>query len=80
MLDKYTFSSGSAALFQEKSKKYNVNMTVIVRTLHKKDGCCHSNGMTKFIPFDTIEEVENFEKLHNVTFRRCANCFKQGRK
>lgn len=80
MLEEYTFTSGSGKLFQEKSKNFNVNMTVIVRTLHKKNGCYYSNGMTKFIPFDTIEEVERFEQEHNVAFRRCANCFKQGRK
>lgn len=80
MLEEYTITSGSGKLFQELSKEYNVNMTGLVRTLHKKGSTCpYSHGMTSFIPFDTLDEVEKFEKEHIVTFKRCGNCFRQGK-
>lgn len=80
MLEEFTITCGSGKAFQKYSKKFNVNMTVIMRTLHEKDKCYYSKGMTNFIPFDSIEEVEQFEKEHNVIFRRCGNCFSQGNK
>ena len=80
MLEEYTITSGSGTAFQKHSKDYNVNMTVKIRTLHRKGCCKDSDGMTSFIPFDSLEDVKRFEEEHNITFRRCGHCFKQGRK
>ena len=34
-----------------------------------------------FIPFNTLEEAEQFQKEHNVAFCKCGNCFpKEGKK
>ena len=80
MLEEFTITCGTGKEFQELSKDYNVNMTGIVRTLHKKGSKCPwSKGMYSFIPFDTLEEVRKFEELHIVTFKPCGNCFRQGR-
>lgn len=81
MLEKYIISGGNKKIFDENSKEFNVNMTKQIRTLHrKKCNCQYAKSMNDFIPFNSLEEVEDFEKLHNVTFGRCGNCFKQGRK
>lgn len=74
MLEEYTYTD-----FDRDSKQFNVNMTGQKRTLHKKD-CKIPCGMYHFIPFDTIEEVKEFEEAHNVQFKPCAICFKQGSK
>ena len=37
--------------------------------------CYYAKPCSVFIPFDSLEEVEQFEKDHHVTFRRCGNCF-----
>ena len=68
MLETYTKKD-----FTKNAKNYNVNMGKGLRTLHKKGGCYYSYGLWQFIPFDTIEEVEHFEKIHNVNFLRCKN-------
>lgn len=80
MLGNFTIISGNATEFKKNSKEYNVNMTGLVRTLHKKDACYYSKYMTSFIPFNSLVEVEQFEKEHNIVFKRCGNCFKQGTK
>ena len=36
---------------------------------------CQYQEFNKFIPFETIAEVEAFEKNHACSFRRCGNCF-----
>ena len=59
--------------FKENSKNYNVNIGKGFRTLHKRNGCHCSNGLWEFIPFDSLEDVEQFEKIHNVNFLRCKN-------
>lgn len=79
-LQDFIIQSGNGTTFREASKEYNVNMTKKQRTLHKKGSCPHSNGMYEFIPFDTLADAEKFEKEHNVTFRRCGHCFRQGKK
>ena len=79
-LQEYVIRGGDGKVFQKRSKDYNVNMTKQQRTLHKKGNCPYSKGMWEFIPFDTLEDVEKFEKEHVVKFRRCGNCFRQGKK
>ncbi len=79
MLEEYTVIGGSKKIFDQYSKELNVNMTKMVRTLHRKNSNCpYSKNLSNFIPFNTLEEVSEFEKAHIVQFGRCANCFKQG--
>ena len=81
MLEEFTIIAQNGKTFREFSKDYNVNMTGLVRTLHKKGTSCPcANGMFSFIPFDNLDEVKKFEQEHEVTFKRCGNCFRQGKK
>lgn len=68
MLEEYTQKD-----FKKNAKNYNVNIGKGFRTLHKKNGCHCSTPLWEFIPFDSLEEVERFEKEHNVNFMRCKN-------
>ena len=52
--------------FKKNAKNYNVNIGKGFRTLHKKNGCHCSTPLWEFIPFDSLEEVESFEKIHEV--------------
>ena len=36
---------------------------------------CPYQSYDKFIPFNSIAEVEAFEKAHTCSFRRCGFCF-----
>lgn len=67
MLDDLSFKN-----FNRYSKKYNVNTYKQSRMVHLKGGCYYSRPF-QFIPFDTIEEIEEFEKTHNVKFTYCQN-------
>ena len=79
-LKDFIIRSGDGQTFQELSKDYNVNMTKQQRTLHIKGRCPNSNSMYDFIPFDTLDDAEKFEKEHDVIFRKCGKCFRQGKK
>ena len=50
--------------FNQNSKKYNVNVFNHSRMVHMKNGCYYSH-LYKFIPFNSIEEIEQFEKEHS---------------
>jgi len=67
LLDTLSFTD-----FKVNSKKYNVNVYKQSRMVHRKGGCYYSKPY-RFIPFDTIEEIECFEKTHNVKFTYCQN-------
>ena len=67
LLDAYSFTD-----FSKYSKHYNVNVFKQSRMVHKKDGCACSKPY-KFIPFDSLEEIEKFEKEHNIEFTYCQN-------
>ena len=67
LLDKYSFYNSKNLL-----GKYNVNVYKNARTVHKKDGCYNSQPY-QFIPFDTLEDIENFEKMHNIKFTFCQD-------
>lgn len=58
--------------FEKYSKQYNVNVYKQTRMVHKKDGCYHSRPI-RFIPFDTLEEIKEFEKKYDVRFTYCQN-------
>lgn len=75
MLEEFTINCKNGTEFRQQCKNFNVNMTVKIRTLHKKDTCYNAKFMYSFIPFDTIEEVENFEQKFQIPFRRCKKCF-----
>lgn len=51
---------------------YNVNVYKQSRMIHKKNGCYCSKPY-QFIPFDSIEEIKQFEKDNNVQFTYCQN-------
>lgn len=66
--------------FDERVSNYFVNMTNNARTLHKtyNRSCYYSNMANRFISFDALEDVAEYEKIYrNATpFKRCGNCFK----
>ena len=54
---------------------------LIIRHKNHNPKCYYSAGMYAFIPFNTLEEAEQFQKEHNVAFCKCGNCFpKEGKK
>lgn len=67
--------------FDERVSNYFVNMTVNARTLHKTYACKCSKWAYRFITFDTLEDVAEYEKTHqNATpFKRCGDCFKSSK-
>lgn len=67
ILDKY-----SCLDFSMNAKQYNANVFGHTRMIHKKDGCYYSKPY-RFIPFDTLEEIKEFEKKHDVQFTYCRN-------
>lgn len=58
--------------FKTNSKNYNVNIYKQSRMVHKKGGCYYSRPY-QFIPFDSLEEIERFEKIHDIKFTYCQN-------
>ena len=58
--------------YEKKHGNYNVNVYKQTRMIHKKNGC-HFSRPYQFIPFDTLEEIEQFELKHDVCFTRCQN-------
>ena len=56
----------------QKYSKYNVNVYKQSRMVHKKEGCYYSKPY-RFIPFDSLEEIERFEKTHDIKFTYCQN-------
>ncbi len=79
MLEKNTIIVSSKREFDKKVKSYFVNMENNMRTLHKTGNCYYANCAYKFITFDSMDEVEKYEKEHKdaTPFRRCGNCFKK---
>ncbi len=67
LLDTYSYND-----FNKYSKKYNVNVENHSRMVHKKDGCYYSKPY-KFIPFDSLEDINFFERTHNIKFTYCQN-------
>lgn len=67
LLDEHSFCD-----FSKYSKKYNVNVYKHSRMIHKKDGCYYSKPY-QFIPFDTLEEIERFERENGIQFTFCQN-------
>ena len=68
LLDKKSFLD-----FNKNSGNYNVNTYKQSRMVHKKGGCYYSKPY-QFIPFDTIEEIKEFERKHDIQFTYCQNC------
>ena len=58
--------------FSKNSKKYNVNTYKHSRMVHKKGGCYYSKPF-QFIPFDSLEEIKQFEKDNDIQFTYCQN-------
>ena len=79
MLDKDTICVSGKKDFDKYVKEYFVNMEKNVRTLHKTGGCQWAKCASKFIPFSSMEEVEQYERLHAdaTPFKKCGNCFKR---
>ena len=79
MLDEYILEAKNKEEFQSKVSNYFVNMDNNLRTLHITGckQCQYSNWAFRFISFDTLESVIEFESNHkNYTpFRKCGNCF-----
>lgn len=67
ILDEYSYTD-----FAKYSKSYNINVYKQSRMVHKKGGCYYSKPY-QFIPFDTIEEIKAFEKLHSIQVTYCQN-------
>ena len=67
LLDKFSFTD-----FEQYSKNYNVNVFKQSRMVHKKDGC-HCSKPYQFIPFDSLKEIDEFEKTHGIQFTYCQN-------
>ena len=81
MLDEYIISAKNNKEFQSQASRYFVNMENNLRTLHKTGfkRCPYSKGAYRFLSFDTLDSVQEFEKNHKdmTPFRRCGNCFKR---
>ncbi len=77
MLDHDILYAKGKQEFDENVSNYFVNMTGNTRTLHKTYSCHYAHWAYKFITFDTLEDVAEYEKTHqNATpFKRCGNCF-----
>lgn len=73
MLEEFTVEARTHSDFLMFAKAYNVNMTN--RKIHTFPGCYDADKLYEFIPFDSMEEIEKFEKDHNVHFARCEKCF-----
>ena len=67
LLDEYSYTD-----FAKYSRNYNINVYKQSRMVHKKDGCYYSKP-SQFIPFDSLEEIKEFEKQHNIQFTYCQN-------
>lgn len=67
ILDEYSYTD-----FVKYSKNYNINVYKQSRMVHKKDGCYYSKPY-RFIPFDSLEEIREFEEKHNIQFTYCQN-------
>lgn len=67
ILDEYSYTD-----FVKYSKNYNINVYKQSRMVHRKDGCYYSKPF-QFIPFDSLEEIERFEKIHGIKFTYCQN-------
>ena len=67
ILDKYSYFNS-----KDRLGNYNVNVYKSARTVHKKGGCYNSQPY-QFIPFDTLEDIERFEKTHNIKFTYCQD-------
>lgn len=79
MLDKDIIYVQGKADFDRLVKNYFVNMENNIRTLHRTNGCYYGKCASKFITFDSMEEVEKYEAIHPdaTPFRRCGNCFRK---
>ena len=58
--------------FSKYAKAFNVNVYKQTRMVHRKNGC-HLSRPFQFVPFDTLEEIEAFEKMYDVKFTYCQN-------
>lgn len=67
ILDEYSYSD-----FEKYSKEYNANVEKYTRMVHKKGGCYYSKSY-RFISFDSLEEIKEFEKKHNIQLTYCQN-------
>ena len=79
MLDKDVIHVPGKAEFDKYAKCYFVNMTNNMRTLHVTGKCCKSKCCNDFITFDSMEEIEKYQKIHAdaTPFRKCGLCFKK---
>ncbi len=67
LLDAISFTD-----FNTYSRNYNINVYKQSRMVHKKGGCYYSKPY-QFIPFDSLEEIEQFEKMYNIKLTYCQN-------
>ena len=87
MLEEFTKTKGLKASnvnMDENNRTLHVNSDIVgpgKKELFGKNGeklpakKCYYQKPFQFIPFDSIEDVEAFEKQHACSFRRCRNCF-----
>lgn len=67
LLDKLSYTN-----FEKYSKQFNVNTDKSNRMVHRKDGCYYCKPY-QFLPFDSLEEIKQFEEKHNIKFTYCQN-------
>ena len=58
--------------FEKEYGNFNVNVYKQSRIIHKKNGCCCSKPY-QFIPFESIEEIQEFESKYTIQFTYCQN-------
>ena len=58
--------------FKKDYGNYNVNVYKHSRMVHKKDGCYCSEPY-QFIPFNSLEEIYEFENKYDIQFTFCRN-------
>ena len=79
MLDSDIVNAQNKKQFDLKEGQLFVNMNERVRTLHIAycRSCQYSTYAFKYIPFSSLQEVEEYEKSHKdaTPFKRCGNCF-----
>lgn len=65
--------ANKAEEYQKDAKKYVINMDGGKKKLHIKNNpsCWHSNRLTEYVSFDTLEEVNELP----FSVHKCDKCF-----
>lgn len=87
MLDDYIKEKGLAAFnvnMDKNNRTLHINAEIVgkgKKEIYAPDGSllpykkCPSQKPFRFISFNSLKDVEAFEKAHACSFRRCGNCF-----